>query len=449
MNKTLILALLLVTSFLAAMRAEAANRYVRAGSSGNGSGNDWANAYTTLPSSLIRGDSYYIADGNYGSYRFGTPASGATLITIKKATVSDHGTNVGWDDSFGNGQAVFGQLRFDSSYWLVDGQTGGGPGNWKTGFGFKVSWSNPTPLIYLPTNAVSNVTIRHMELQGTSNSSGGGGLAQDAVGLYGAHAFTISHFYTHAIGRCPFFISPGNGFLAEYGYIADYVHTAAAHSEIASIWAFGGTFPTSTTTFRYNIFGYLQGTGGLMWDNSSNHGARLDVYGNVFWKDPNLSGFDNNANGVIGGWTGNNGEDFYNAHVYNNSFVNIPGAQVLSTFPRRSGNNEARNNLFYAVQSPGGGSVWQTVTDNHFISTSPIGTTSSTGSGDPFVNMTNLNFSLRVDTPAGVTLPTPYNTDMLGAVRGADATWDKGAIAFSSGGGTGTPPSAPTNLIVQ
>lgn len=442
--------LLLAMIFLGSIGAEAANQYVRSGAAGSNNGTDWTNAYTSLPATLVRGDTYYIADGTYGSRTLNTPASGALLITIKKATATDHGTSAGWNDTFGDGQAVFGQLAFSSPYWLVDGQTGGGPGSWKSGFGFKISWSSATPLIDLHTSAPDHVTVRHIELEGTSNSGGGGSIAQDAIAVFGADDFTISYFYTHAIGRCPFFISPGNGFMAEYGYIGDYVSTSAAHSEVASIWAFGGAFPTATTTFRYNIFGYLQGTGGLMWDNSSNNSARLDVYGNVFWADPTLAGFDNCCNGVIGGWTGGGGEDFFNVHVYNNTFANLSGSgEALGTFPTRAGNNEARNNLFYSVKSPGGGGgVWGTVTHNHFILTPLIGTTTSTGTTNPFVDMTGLDFALLAATPAGTSLPSPYNLSPKGTTRGADGTWDRGAIEFGTGG-SDVPPAAPTNLTVR
>ena len=414
---------------LVSLPVYAANHYIRDGATGSAPCSDWSSgtACDVLPATLTRGDTYYIADGSYAAYTFGDAASGTTLITIKKATVADHGIATGWLDTYGDGQAVFGQLAFSSPYWLIDGQTGGGPGSWQSGFGFKISWSDTTPLIDLHTNTPAHVTIRHVELEGTSNSGGGGSLAQDAVAVFGADDFTISYFYTHAIGRCPFFISPGNGFLAEYGYIADFVSTGAAHAEVASIWDFGGAFPTATTTFRYNIFGYIQGTGGLMWDSTSNSNARLDIYGNIFWLDPALSGYDNCCNGIIGGWTG---FAFANVHVLNNSFVNIPGAEVLSTFPNGS-NTEASNNLFYNVTSPGGGSsVWSAVTNNHFISTTSIGTSTSTGSGNPFVNLNGLDFRLAGATTTGVSLSAPYNVDMLGNTRGADGTWDRGAYEY-------------------
>ena len=116
----------------------AANHYIRQGAAGTGSGLDWTNACTDFTGacavgSLVRGDTYYVADGTYAGRTFSTAASGTTLITIKKATVADHGIATGWSDSFGDGAcpastcAQFsGAWVFTTPYWLVDGQTGGG-----------------------------------------------------------------------------------------------------------------------------------------------------------------------------------------------------------------------------------------------------------------------------------------------------------------------------------
>ncbi len=57
---------------LMAFSAAAANKYVRAGAGGTGTGADWTNAYTSLPNPLTRGDTYYIADGSYSG---STPAT--------------------------------------------------------------------------------------------------------------------------------------------------------------------------------------------------------------------------------------------------------------------------------------------------------------------------------------------------------------------------------------
>ena len=74
---------------LLSTEAYSANHYIRAGAAGAKNGNDWTNAWTTLPASnsFVRGDTYYVADGNYGAQTFGTTASGTTLIIVKKEGV--------------------------------------------------------------------------------------------------------------------------------------------------------------------------------------------------------------------------------------------------------------------------------------------------------------------------------------------------------------------------
>src|SRR5688572_27397587 len=82
---------LLFALFIAASTAmaNAENVYVRDGASGSGA--DWSDALDDLPASLTRGKTYYIADGSYAAYLFDDADSGTSLITIKKATGSDHG----------------------------------------------------------------------------------------------------------------------------------------------------------------------------------------------------------------------------------------------------------------------------------------------------------------------------------------------------------------------
>ena len=101
---------LVLTACLLPAFAHAANQYVRPGATGANNGADWANALSKLPASLTRGDTYYLANGSYGSYVFNTANSGASTITIKKAVESDHGTATGWSSSYGDGQSVFSNL---------------------------------------------------------------------------------------------------------------------------------------------------------------------------------------------------------------------------------------------------------------------------------------------------------------------------------------------------
>src|SRR5689334_15303512 len=87
------------------VRSFAANHYVRAGAAGNGNGTDWTNACkdfsgSCASSSLVRGDTYFVAAGTYGALQLKTPDSGTLVITIQRATASAHGTDTGWQASF-------------------------------------------------------------------------------------------------------------------------------------------------------------------------------------------------------------------------------------------------------------------------------------------------------------------------------------------------------------
>ena len=55
-----ILAVAAFTTFILMVGSvSAANHYIRAGATGLGLGTDWINAYTAIPATLIRGDTYY------------------------------------------------------------------------------------------------------------------------------------------------------------------------------------------------------------------------------------------------------------------------------------------------------------------------------------------------------------------------------------------------------
>jgi hypothetical protein len=434
----------LVCAFVVATPAAAATRYVRAGASGAANGSDWTNAYPSLPATLTRGDTYYVAGGTYSGYRFSTPASGTTLITIKRATIADHGTTTGWSDSFGQGQAFFaGSWDFSSSYWLIDGQVGGGPGSWTTGFGFKVKETADT-VISIGSNA-SNITIRHVEAEGNGGDGDGGTGANDIFNNYtaGTRNVTVSYAYFYNAGRCIFF-SRGSNMTFEYIYTGYHESTPGQHSEVASIWTASPDPRPTNYTFRYNVFTHAEGTGGLIMD-----GDGLYVYGNVFYR-PTGDNWEH-GNGVIGTWTVN---VLTQAKVYNNTFINLStGWSILGTlFTAPTTGNEARNNIFYGSTSIGGlGSLFPTFSHNYYVDTSPLNLTETgkmTGSGNPFNNYPALDFRLKAAGPAGIALPAPYDRDMYGTVRGSGGAWGRGAVEFG-GGTTTTSPGNPSNLTLN
>ena len=100
--------------------------FVRADATGASDGSDWTNAWTELPSSLERGHRYYVADGPYPGYAFDDAASGTATITVQKATPADHGSEVGWDPTYGDGTAQFGPLSVTGPYTTIDGKPGRG-----------------------------------------------------------------------------------------------------------------------------------------------------------------------------------------------------------------------------------------------------------------------------------------------------------------------------------
>ncbi len=92
--------------------------HVRADATGANDGSNWTNAYTELPDDLERGSTYYIASGTYSSYTFDDAVSGSLYITIKKATITNHGIETGWDNSYEDGEVVLGTLKFTADYFI-------------------------------------------------------------------------------------------------------------------------------------------------------------------------------------------------------------------------------------------------------------------------------------------------------------------------------------------
>src|ERR1017187_8394658 len=50
---------------LLSLTCQAATHYVRASATGSNDGSSWASAFTSIPTSLVRGDTYYIAGGTF------------------------------------------------------------------------------------------------------------------------------------------------------------------------------------------------------------------------------------------------------------------------------------------------------------------------------------------------------------------------------------------------
>jgi hypothetical protein len=407
--------------------ALATDHYIKPDATGNGSGTDWVNAMTAPPSTWIRGDVYYLADGNYPGQVFSTPASGSLPITLRKATPFDHGIETGWVDTLGDGQAVFnGMLEFTSPYWSIDGVTGGGAAHqWHQNFGIRiVEKRDAYALIRINYSGNSHdIRLSHLDLEGKGSVSDQGGYySNDGIALYNnAENITLSYAWLHETGRCPVFITSAQNVLFEHLYVSSFYGSPAVHSEVMS----AGQGPLGDITWRYSLITALKSTGGLMFNNIAQPTSHLYVYGNVFYQPPGV--IWDMGNGVIGGWTSTSNA-MNNVWVYNNTFINV-AQQSLTVLPLLYSGNRAYNNLFVNSQSPD----FSRFTEHDYNQFVNAGSThaelhGTVGSNpDLFIDVNGLNFRLKAATDPGKPLEAPYNRDGWATVRGGDGLWDRGA----------------------
>jgi hypothetical protein len=97
--------------------------YVRADASGANDGSSWDDAYSELPEELVRGHVYFVAAGDYPGYTFDDADAGTIPISVVRATTLDHGDGAGWQDAYAEGEAVFGELVFETGAYDFDGRS--------------------------------------------------------------------------------------------------------------------------------------------------------------------------------------------------------------------------------------------------------------------------------------------------------------------------------------
>lgn len=470
-----VLIFLFICLIFGSFSTRAANHYIRAGSTGDGS--NWSQALGQLPEILIRGDTYYIADGTYPGYTFDDPESGDLYITIKKATLDDHGTDVGWQDSYGDGQAIFVSdvspvLLFTSSSWIIDGQVGGGPGAWQTGHGFKITSSNNANSHILVSlgqpwedNQPDNITISHTAFEYATNCFGSVNygiyamLSNDRVGEgNGPQLITLSHCYFHHVQK-PIKTQHCRYWTIEYSC---FYHNWAnpVGSNQGEGWE---DFGSDYITIRNSIFRDITGTGNIaLKKNFCDNNEGWEIYGNVFYVSAGNPFNVSTGEGVIVD-TVNCSTSSYtkNIKIFNNSFVNIQcnyaGAGIV--FHEDAGGNEAYNNLWYSCAKPaqfvGVINNYNTLIHTEYAWNSVPGSDDVYISDDidPFENWQEHNFQLKegfIDRVGpGKHLSSSYNRDLFGTIRGTDGLWDRGAIEYVSSKTTDQSPTASITSPAQ
>ena len=424
----------------------ATDHYVRDGGTCVSSCQDWTNAFDQLSSAetaAARGDKIYVADGTYTSTTFNTAVSGTTLITICKATVATvgscgtaHGTETGWLDSYGDGQAIFSStsasMTFSSNYWVLDGVVGDGStssngGNSATyGFLLQQTFSSGVSYDGITTNG-SNSTFKHIAVvcAGEQDDTSGEN-AFDGSGNSLTFSYTFTKDCTIAHRQ------QGTDHTVEYSWMDVHWGTPAHHD----VQLMSNTRPI----YRYNYFvtcgsQCIEPAGGC-----TSNMINGQIYGNVIAEITGTNGF---TKGVCSA-------AIIDTVFYNNTMANSAGPLLYQSNNGTGSGNIVKNNLIYNSPSgccttTGGGAI-----DNQYNAYFDSGTKSETGvqngSGNPFVSSATGNFRLLSATNAGVTLSTPYNVDLVGVTRGNDGSWDRGAYEFCVSG-CGSSGSNPTGGV--
>lgn len=466
---------LAVLVFGTSSAASAADRYVRAGATGSTNGTDWTNAYTDIPSSLTRGDTYYVADGTYSSPTFDDPTSGTLVITIKKATIADHGTNTGWDNSYGDGQALLGsRLSFATSYYTLDGNgTHTIPSDNTNDYGFRVSGSgltNTDGVVRIGTNSpVSYITVRYLHafnLENSSTSDNCTVLVRFHVSYKSTYIKFQNSFFENS-GKDGIQISTSSLILFERSYfknLGKLLSSAGCHGQTIQLF-YGG----DDIIFRWNYFDANEGQA-LFSLAAISPIERIRFYGNVvFNKLGQIPQYGFNVSGGIVGDISDPPEvgprDLY---IYNNSIINVGGDYTGSSgfkLDAQNGNVYVYNNLAYNVQGDvSDPNEWTGFGYNAYGGGEGFGGTNEQSglTSSIFTNYAANNFTLASGTATGLRLTSqPWwqggadsffgqvdsDADILGNVRGEDGTWDRGAFEFT---GAITPrPAAPTGLTVN
>lgn len=411
--------------------AAADTYYVCASASGAGNGSDWQNAYNYLPPSLVRGATYYVADGIYPGYTFDDSVNGTQLITIKKATGVEHGTDNGWQNSYGDGQAVFNSgLEFASDYWVVDGVTRD-EDDWSNSgaYGFVIDGGAGGPG-HSSDKLINGSYAKHITVRYVYAFYDQVWMGYEESYNHGYYSLTQSEDvllercgWKNISWKAVFLINYANGPVTiRYNYIEN-----AFRKELVS------SRDLDNLIFAFNRVKNVAGTGALIAFTGCDN---WQIYGNTFWSPNNAYDFTDVIMGTQTGDAPDLDETMNNCKIYCNTFYQMRGATQIQI--QKGSGNEVRNNLFIGFTSSISGAL--TASNNLF--NAPTTLVEDAAGGD---------FRLTAATGiSGLTLSSPYGIDMNGVVRGEDGHWDVGAYEYPQSPGSG--PSVvlpPSNLRIM
>lgn len=417
MIRYLILALILACS-----GAQAANRFVRAGASGNGSGSDWTNAHTTLPATLTRGDTYYIADDtSIGSYQFDDAANGQ-LIRVKKCVGTDHGSAADYVATYCDGQASFGELTFVTDDYHVSGMKrdeSAPPASWKGASSYGLTATGVTANSANYGTCPDNITVEYVAITSGAPPSG----RPIFIGYYCSN-WVIGKNYIYTSGGDVSFSG-----ISTVTYEYNYQYQTWGKECVR------GQNTATNATIRYNVFddccrddhspgeGCTAEVAFFANQGSSPDFEGLRIYGNIIWKKLSQHKSDGSLLGQAN-----------DCAIYNNTISDDSdtGLAKLMCGVTEGAAGSVRNNITFVPNGMSASYLGGTADNNSTYTASP-----------PFTNVSTGDFSL-TGSLAGVSLTNPFNLDMKGYTRGGDGIFDRGAIEY--GTSSGNPPGPVTDF---
>ena len=457
MRHCLILLILVIPTF-------AANHYIRAGASGAGTGADWTNACTAFSgscavASLVRGDTYYISTGTYAGVTFNKAVNGSLVITIQRATITNHGTDTGWSNAF-DAQVTWGEIDVSTSFWTFNGVTfpvdadPADGANTTSNYGF--FFNHATNCSTEPDSIIGIAGASNVTFTGIAASGCGGAFDTDQWFFLvnpTSNNLTVSHAMATNfvdIVQMQGSDSISQNSIFEYVYSQNNGGSASHHGEAYQ-------FVCTNCTVRYNWFDDCGSSGVTACISGNAAGTatcggniplcNTKVYGNIF-----RSANSGNAVMWAAGSTCQQGTNFYNNTIVSSS---VPWWGDGNSGNGGCSGNILENNLVWSTNcgiTNNGSAV--TINNNTGLSCSagsmPAQTNLQTGSFNPFVNSATKNYHLASNpvsscassaaTCGGVTLASPYDVDFDGNTRGSTGQWARGAFDIAGGS---TPVATP------